>query len=167
MIQLEDRFIEVFKTIPNITFQGVSLNTKYDFGTEKDCVQFLTVNTSKDKYPLVWLETPINLKGKEPILNTRLKFILAYPTESEMENRQRLDTYFADVLDPLYNYVITALQQCGFVSFINQVGNTFARHYNFTDASNNKSQFPDIWDAIVFARDVRIDTSCKTKTINY
>ncbi|WP_299129374.1 hypothetical protein [uncultured Winogradskyella sp.] len=167
MIQLEDRFIEVFDTIPNITFQGVNLKSKYDFGTETDCIRFLTVNSKgKDKYPLIWLETPINLKGKEPLFNTGLKFILAYPTEAQMENRQRLQTYFKDVLDPLYAYVITALQQCGFVRFINQKQNTFARHYNYTNVTEDKTEL-DLWDAIVFGRACEINSSCDIKTINY
>jgi septum formation topological specificity factor MinE len=167
MIQLENRFIEVFDTVPNIDFMDASLKSKYDFGTEADCIRFMTVNSKgKDKYPLIWLETPINLKGKEPLFKTRLKFILAYPTQANMENRQRLETYFKEVLDVMFDYVITALQQCGFVRFINQEQNTFARHYNYTNVAEDKSKL-DIWDAIVFGRDVEINSSCSTKTINY
>jgi hypothetical protein len=165
MIQLENRFIEVFDTIPNIAdMDGNAISSKYDFGTEADCIRFMAVN--KVKYPLIWLETPINLKGKEPLFKTRLKFILATKTITEMENRKRIESNFNYVLDPLYDYVITALQQCGFVRFLNQEQNTFARHYNYTNVAEDKSNL-DIWDAIVFGRDVEINSSCSTKTINY
>ena len=169
MIQLENRLIEVFGTIPNIQdMDGKSLSSKYDFGTEADCIRFISVNKkAKDKYPLNWLETPINLKGKGPLFNTRLKFILATPTITDLENRTRITSSFDYVLDPLYNYVITALQQCGFISFKNQENNSFARHYNYCTVEDNESGFPDIWDAIVFSRDVQIDSSCNTRTINY
>lgn len=165
MIQLENRFIEVFDTIPSINdMDGNAISSKYDFGTEADCIRFISVN--KKKYPLIWLETPINLKGKEPLFKTRLKFILATKTITELENRKRIESNFNYVLDPLYDYVITALQQCGFVRFLNQEQNTFARHYNYTNVAEDKSTL-DIWDAIVFGRDVEINSSCSTKTINY
>lgn len=165
MIQLENRLIEVFDTIPEISdMDSNAMTSKYDFGTEADCIRFISVN--KEKYPLIWLETPIILKGKEPILNTRLKFILATKTITELENRQRIESNFDYVLDPLYDYVITALQQCGFISFKNSEQNTFARHYNYTNVAEDKSKL-DIWDAIAFGRDVQIDSSCSTKTINY
>ncbi|GAB4165939.1 MAG: hypothetical protein Tsb0033_27920 [Winogradskyella sp.] len=165
MIQLENRFIEVFDTIPAINdMDNKAMTSKYDFGTEADCIRFISIN--KKKYPLIWLETPINLKGKEPILKTRLKFILATKTITELENRQRIESNFDFVLDPLYDYVITALQQCGFIRFLNQEQNTFARHYNYTNVAEDKSTL-DIWDAIVFGRDVEINSSCSTKTINY
>ena len=169
MIQLENRLIEVFNTIPNIAdMDSVSLSSKYDFGTEADCIRFITVNIkSKDKYPLIWLETPIILKGKEPLFNTRLKFILATPSIADLENRTRITSSFDYVLDPLYNYVITALQQCGFISFRNQENNSFARHYNYCTVDDKESEFPDIWDAIAFSRDAQIDSSCSTRTINY
>ena len=100
------------------------------------------------------------------LFKTRLKFILATKTITELENRKRIESNFNYVLDPLYDYVITALQQCGFVRFINQEQNTFARHYNYTNVAEDKSTL-DIWDAIVFGRDVEINSSCSTKTINY
>lgn len=165
MIKLENRLIEVFNTIPDIDdMDSNPMSAKYDFGTEKDCTRFISIN--KKKYPLIWLETPIILKGKKPLLNTRLKFILATKTITDLENRQRIDSNFGYVLDPLYDYVITALQQCGFISFRNQNNNTFARHYNYTNVAEDKSAL-DIWDAIVFSRDVQIDENCGTKTINY
>lgn len=165
MIQLENRFIAIFDTIPSINdMDNNAMTSKYDFGTETDCIRFISVN--KDKYPLIWLETPIILKGKEPILNTRLKFILATKSITALENRQRVESNFNFVLEPLYDYVITALQQCGFIRFLNQKQNTFARHYNYTNVAEDKSKL-DIWDAIAFSREVEIDASCGTKTINY
>jgi len=168
MIQLENRFIDVFGTIPIITYKGGNLVSKYDFGTEHDCLRFLSVNTRPiDKYPLIWLDTTeLVLKGKPSRLQSRLKFILAYPTTSELENRERLKESFEKILDILFNNVIIALQQCGFITFKNSSNNQFARRFNYSETNDAESGFPDIWDAIVFSRDVEI-SDCDTKQINY
>ena len=168
MIYVEDKLESAFATLPTLQdLGGTNYQPVFDAGSHEDLLRLLWTNTGKvNVYPLVWLETPYLRKGKDERPNMRLKFFLATLADANQTNKQRREISFKNMLVPLYENVITAMSQSGFIRFLNEERNLVAWHYNYGVKENTESEVTDIWDVIVFERDIEM-TDCPLKTINY
>jgi hypothetical protein len=169
MIIAEDRFIPLFDTLPSITVDNSDYKPNYDFGSHEDLLRYLNQKAKEGGkiYPLVWVETPINLKGYSK-KRGKVKFVLATLSNSELSNRERLEVTIKPTLIPLYNNIITALCQSGFSQILNRNDENYDIHYNYgvKEKDEKKSEATDIWDAIKFECELQLTDEC-LKKINY
>jgi hypothetical protein len=171
MIIAEERFIALFDTLPVMTISESEYKPQYDFGTHEDLLRYLDQKAKEGGkvYPLVWLETPTKLTGRNR-KRGKFKFILATLTNSEMSNRQRLEVTVKPTLVPLYDNIVKALSQSGFTLIRNRDDESYELHYNYGVKEKNQgdtvNKATDIWDVLKFSCELEL-TNCKQKKINY
>ena len=172
MIIVEESLKELFATLPIITVDNLEYMPQFNFGTHEDLLCFLSHKAKEEGkiYPLIWLETPVEKKGKENKINIDLTLVLATLTSSEISNVERLEVTFKPTLIPLYNNVLKALRQSGFTKIVNAENNKRTDFYNYGVNEKNENEkkniTTDIWDAIKFECELQIRKDCK-KNINY
>lgn len=178
MIVPEQRFDELFATLPPVTVNGKDYNVLFDFGTETQLYKFLNMKRKEvsvsggNIYPIVWLETPLPWNGSDRKITCKPEFILATLTTSEISNRERLKVSFEPVLFPLWENIQTALRKSGFSKIQGNSENRTEPHkrgrlyYNYGTEDEQKHKATDIWDAMKIGVDVEITDHC-LRTINY
>ena len=118
----EERFVELFDTLPIMTIGGSDYKPQFDFGTEIDLNNFLNQKRKEksNPYPLVWLQTPFRgvefRDGRMELRN--LNFVLATLSSASKSNKERLSVTFGTTLEPLLEYFKIALNQSGFTEII-------------------------------------------------
>lgn len=168
MIIAEELFIPLFETLPFVTVNNSNYKPQYDFGSHEDLLRYLKSKAKEGGkvYPLIWLETPITLKG-DRMKRSKFKFIIATLTKSEMSNRERLGITINPTLKPLLSNIIKALNQSGFTFLLNRDNEQVAIYYNYGVKENKENYATDIWDAITFECELEITTTSKKLQINY
>ena len=173
----EERLLELFDTLPPIKVGGKCYVVNSEIGTPKDLNRYLNLkrkeveNIGGNIYPILWIQTPILPNGNEFYKEFPLSIVLATLTNSEMSNKERLKTTFADTLNPLFDNVLKALRMSGFTQILTETGdfNTEFRrsnHYNYGTPEGTQHITTDIWDAILLECNVSMNTNCLTN-INY
>lgn len=175
-IIIEDRFAEVFDTLPAVkAYDKQMYDVLFDFGTQADCIRFLNNNRSSGgkEYPLVWLETPIlAVQTGRNRVEMLTNILIATRTSSQHSNRERIKISFKPTLDPLFENVKKAINRSGFTKF--KEPNKFWKRTNYFnygvppsgDNSEKESKATDLWDAIRFESKIEMD-DCPLLTINY
>ncbi|WP_407277362.1 hypothetical protein R5O20_02700 [Tenacibaculum maritimum] len=167
----EERFIELFNTLPVMNISNSEYKPQYDFGSEEDLLKYLNQKHKEGGkvYPLIWLETPIVLEGDKRKKSV-FKFVLATLSNSELSNKGRLEVTIKPTLVPLKNNMLKAFKQSGFTRVLNRDRKKQSIHYNFgtkdIKSKKQESQASDIWDAIKFEVELEI-TGNRVKKINY
>lgn len=166
MILVEEKLGDGFATLPMMTIDGKNYQPAYDFGSHEDLLRFLKSKRLEGVsfYPLIWLETPIEITGKDDRPTVKLKLIMATNSNSNLSNKERLEITYKTILIPLYNNIITLLKSSGFTRLINQDKKKVSKHYNYTE--NNEAFGTDIWDVIKLEHDVEF-TACELRNFNY
>lgn len=162
----EEKFIEIFDTLPEMSIGGGSYKPIFDFGSQEDLLHYLNQknNQSYTKYPLVWIETPFSSTGKER-LSIKSKLILATLSNGKISNRERLELTFKPTLYPLLANVKKALNHSGMTRILEPDKNVQINFFKYNvDKEGNFAS--DIWDAIKFECDLEMK-DCPLRTINY
>lgn len=165
MIVAERELIAIFNTLPVITINEVDYKPFYDFGGHEYLLKFLNDKEKEEvePYPLIWLETPVTLYGKNR-LRGDLKLIIATSTDKNISNRVRLESTFKNILEPTYENVVKALKQSGKTRLLNRDSEQYTTYYDY--GFNKESEVTEVWDAIKFECEVEFYNGC-LKTINY
>lgn len=159
------RLTELFDTLPNMTIGGNSFDVRFDLGTQKDLNKWLSVNKDKSKYPLVWLITPISTDENKANVTGNFTLVLATLNDDvDMGNRDRLNRAFKDVLNPLYNNVIKALERGTSIDFVSNE-KTVTDYFNYSE-DDVSHETTEIWDAKKLELSISINNNC-LKTIYY
>lgn len=167
MINIEERLIELFESIPAIEYNGKDYSVSLEVGNDKDLNRFLN-SKRKEKgtniYPLLWVQTPIQADLDIQFVEAPIRLVIATLTNDNLSNKQRLKTTFKDVLNPTLGNVLTALRESGFTQIINDeyIRTNF---FNYGTIDNTKHVTTDIWDAILLECRIRIDSNCLQKII--
>ena len=164
MIDAQSRLAELFDTLPDMTIGSGTFDVRFDWGTQKDLNKWLKLNRNNNKYPLIWLLTPVSDTGDEDTIQGDYTLILATLNKDvDMGNRERSRRSFTLVLNPLYNNVIKALEKGSSIDFIGEQTKTNFYNYSEDDESH---EFTEIWDVIKLELSIGINKNC-LKTINY
>lgn len=178
MILPEERLKEIFDELPAITIGASSYTPIYDFGSQKDLYRFLnlkrkevTSTGSGNIYPIIWMETPVTKVGTNTRLSFPLTLVIATLTNSTMSNLERLAVSFDTVLTPLYDNILTGLQQSGFTQIVpveNNQTNSVTRtdYFNYGTENDQNHETTDVWDAIKLECTVLMTDKC-LRTINF
>lgn len=164
---IEERLIELFETLPPIPYLGKDYNVSLEVGDNKDLNRFLR-SKRKEKnsniYPLLWVQTPIRSDLDRQFTEASIRLVIATLTNDNLSNRQRLQTTFKEVLNPVFRNVLTALNESGFTQVIRDEY-TRTNFFNYGSEDNTKHETTDIWDAILLEITIRIDSNCLQKII--
>lgn len=171
MIIAESRLGEVFATLPEVTdLDGNHFKPKYDFGSEEDLLVFINDNrdAQTNTYPLIWVQTPLQVKGDMPRLKVKLSLVIATCSSSDLPNTERLKVSFTPLLIPTHENVIKAFQRSGFIKLLDRDREIRTHFYNYGVQKNSKkaSQATDIWDALKFECEIEM-SDCAQRKIFY
>jgi len=163
MIIVEQRLSDVFDQLPAIDgFKPV-----YKWGNEYHLLAQLKAfaDSKKTPYPLIYQTSnqshQFEQGGEE--CTTRLRLVLACQnTMTELLNENRWAMSYRNILFPLAQNIIKAFNRAGIFYW--------EKEYDLTEFPNygagEENHTSDIWDALVFEADLRIDANC-IQTINF
>ncbi len=164
-IKVESRLEEMFCDLPKV----VSLSEQsthsvvFGYGDKKELNFFLKTKTKKDAYPLIWLLYPY----KETHTPTKVEvsnatFILAVPTVTGMQNKERLSRTFGEILIPLFDNFRTLFKRANIVN-CNSEYDVF-KYPNYSDSeSGDEHAGAFIWDAMRIDFDFDLIEGCYRK----
>lgn len=175
MIVVEERFREIFETVPTYPLEGepegLSLPLVYWWGEQKELNRVLIEKqvNEENAYPLLWYIMP---SQEREYRNGRIagdfSFVLAMNTEYEWFNDQRWNSTFAKYLFPYYELIKQSLTKSGIINLFALDGNK--QFFEFTKLPNygNPTTFEgkdetkqgDFWDAILFKFRGEINDNC-------
>lgn len=164
MIVFEEKIRELVALLPkwNDTFE-----IRYDWGTIDVLNKFLVLKESKSKYPLIWLVTS---KDTDDLLRNRVtrnaRFVIATRSNDvDSFNAKQYQTDYKEILIPVYNNFITALNSSG-ISKI--VGSTIDKELkpNYSVNDNGKG-LVTIWNALVLDCEIELIDGCIKQNIKF
>lgn len=167
MIIAESRLGDIFATLPEVADLDANLfKPRYDFGSEEDLLVFINDNRDAkvNTYPLIWVQTPLRVKGQMPRLSVKLNLIMATCSSSDLPNTERLRVSFTPLLIPVYENVIKAFNRSGFTKLMNRENEVRTHFYNY--GVQGKSQGTDIWDALKLECEIEM-SDCAQREIFY
>lgn len=156
---------QILDDLPEVLdINGKSFKPKFDYGTQADLLQFLKLKkkgrTKTNTYPLVWLETPTRFEKSNNILTGTINLVLATNSKTDLTNRQRTERSFKQILDPLRESVVTAINahSGARVSVNNQV---ITKYFNYENDTEKGAT--DVWDAMSYQIEIQINLDCVTE----
>lgn len=168
MIVFEERLGELVDLLPPHTNvgTGTQLPIKYGWGTQDELNKYLALPRQDSPYPLIWLTVA---KDKENLNEPRVKrfsrILIATVSDKQSEmNPFVYQTDYKDVLVPVAENLIKALQQSGISQIMN---NEIEREFlpNFSVRENNGQV--DIWNVLLLECEIAfIGQECINK-INF
>ena len=96
-------------------------------------------------YPLIWVETPVQLKGN-PFAEGDYNIIIATLTTKDLSNKERLTVTFEDVLFPTWDSFYYQLNRESIIGFIEEMDVGYTKHFNYD--TNDETEGSDVWDAL-------------------
>lgn len=154
---------EVLDNLPDIVIErpGGDKNYKpvFNYGTKADLLKFLRLERKRagKHYPLIWLETPIELVG-DLFPEVDCNFVLATLSNQDLSNRERIRISFDTTLEPLLKSVKNALNLRTNASLIDKDRQQKTNYFNYdTDSSHGVNE---IWDAISFKCKIKFNFNC-------
>lgn len=153
IVKVEKHFETAFSSIQ---ISGLD-SLKYGFGDslELDRILVMRGENNKKNYPLLWYVMPNKLNYNYGSAQGTFKFVLAHNSTLDWLNDQRFDNVFDTVLFPYAEEVFAAIDKSGNISRDSK-DFKFTNMPNYTDATLNKTEQVEYWDAIVLEMDLRI-----------
>lgn len=155
MISIEKRLVELFNTIPSITEGTLKFKPSFYYGNENDFNSFLEQgnNNSTSFYPIIWLETPFESNYTDDFsTEAKISLILASTTSKESSSKEKEESVFKNVLNILYNNVLTALNQSSITQVIEENEIFLRKFYGYDKAI-------DCLDAIKIDLTIRVNNN--------
>ena len=155
---------DMFADMPPVNVDGKDYPVNFHYGSERDLMEFLAINRKMSgaiKYPLVWLQTPIEFGGayyKYAEAEADAVFHVCTLSNADMSNRERVRTTFANTLEPVTENIINSLRSTPSTGLANEDALSLTKTFKFdTDEENAAS---DIWDAITLRCRIKIHYNC-------
>lgn len=158
-IVVEDRLAEMFDLLPDIK----GFKTRFGFGDIKELNAFLRNRDklpTKNIYPLIWLLYPYKEEHNTRSVNiSNLELIVAVQTNSSMENSQRIEETYKEVLFPLLDNINSLFLKANIVNMGEEYEVTKYPNYSSSD-SGEEHGGTFIWDAMKLTYDMRLTDDC-------
>lgn len=167
MIVVEERLAELFAQLPEIQINPTNLNKPFfSWGKKEELNRYVLKTDDSVLYPLIWLlPTKDDYNRAAELVEKRLILIIATrEIRTELYNPQRYKGSFEQVLNPLSEYVIQALENSSTTRVIDSTGIEIFKEPNYSDSGENATI--DKWDAIRLELDVEFNDNC-LKTIKW
>lgn len=164
-IILENRLEEAFSYLPTMKYKptdSVSYSVTFGYGDHKALNAFLKQRNkgSVSVYPLIWLLYPY----REVHTRTNMKaegisLVLAVNTDASMQNKQRIEETFKNVLFPLLDNVTHCLTSANVFNVSEEI--KMVKHPNYSDSEQGEQHAGTfIWDAIKIELDLTVIDGC-------
>ena len=166
MIVVEDKLKEIFERLPAMKYEvggAHSFIPVFGYGSQIELNKFLKSQESEQThpYPLIWLLYPYKeLHKKKKVELDDLVLILATNTNSQMLNKERIDTNFKKVLIPLFDNIQKAFKLAVNVNLLQEVEVVKFPNYSGDDDKESSSFTTDLWDAMKTIWQISINTAC-------
>ena len=130
-----------------ITVDSSDYTVQFGFGTHTDLLAWLNQKRKEGSgiYPLIWVETPVTLKGN-PFAEGDYNIIIATLTTKDLSNKERLTVTFEDVLFPTWDSFYYQLNRESIIGFIEEMDVSYTKHFNYD--TNDETEGSDVWDAL-------------------
>ena len=174
MINHNELLRTLFEQTISVKYQGTDWAANY---SEADLHQLWKVlQSSKQKYPLIWLQTGYSvrqdIRGQKTYLENLRFFFITLGSTNDFYKKRFVDT-FQEVLYPLLDGFLDKIKKARGVSFSREqyifttlpFNDVSQLQYRYSDYGNKvESQtttLPDIWDAIVLDVSLTLDNECQ------
>ena len=161
MIVVEDRLRDLFNQIPEVRKNANNTNKPFfSWGKKEELNKYVLKTDESVLYPLIWL-LPSNddYNSLSERVNKKVTLIIATrETREELFNPQRLKGSYEQVLNPLLDYIIQALQNSSITRITNNDSISIFKEPNYSD--NSENGVIDKWDAIRLECDVEFNNNC-------
>lgn len=155
MIVVENILSDIFAQLP--TIQG--FQPKFNWGSQNALNLYISQLKQTNKYPLIWLvESPetVNYKSVEK----SVKLIIAKQSVHTTNTNPIIwETEFKDVLNPLLDNVIKALDRST-ATEIKDKKYKIQRISNYSEDNGKSSKTIDNWNVIILELDVFFKDKC-------
>tara|TARA_R110000782_G_scaffold93408_1_gene176919 strand:- start:2553 stop:3131 length:579 start_codon:yes stop_codon:yes gene_type:complete len=164
-IVVEDVLESVFSYIPDISFEigGDEYPVVFSAGDQIALNTFLKNREQSETYPLIWMLYPFEEDHQKNRLKIdNLVLILAVPTNSTMENEERLKTTFGNVLFPLFDSIKHCLKTANIITYGGADESIqLIKYPNYSESDSKEETFAnEIWDALKLTFDIEIIQTC-------
>jgi hypothetical protein len=161
MIVLEERLKELFDLLPEIQIKSqLSRKPVFSWGRKEELNRYIETEKS-DSYPLIWLLQPQsethNRLAKRVTQNVIL-ILATLETRKDLFNQQRWQGSYKNVLNPLAEYVIQALENSSITRLQDSTNITILKEPNYSDSGKNGTI--DEWDALRIECEVEFNDNC-------
>lgn len=166
----EERLEEAFNLAPPIDVQEPNgtkqLTLKYEFGSLEDLNKFLAAKAKESSYPypLIFLQTGIEVTGGSQNGIAPLRFIIATRGKRTPTPRQRLNTTVRYRLKPAFDAVIKTLKRSGIGHIVDDYDRKTEVHYNY--GPDGELETKEIWDVLTVELEYSF-TNNPAKQFNY
>jgi len=154
----------IIDTIPPIIYEGNNYKVRFMFGSQADLMRYLKLErqTSNTMYPLIWLETPIELEDLQGYIGKiQANFIIANISTQNMTNFERIAFNFDRFINPVTKDLLKALKTSGITKYTDKTEQDF---FNYLAEGKGAS---DIWDVKQVQMTLIFKKNCELKNIYY
>ena len=172
-ILVEKKFKELFATLPDVTWTNPvtasveSFTPIFEIGDERDFNQF--IKEENVFRPIIWLDSEFEENFMTDGIEVDVNLILPILNDdSAMFNEERLDLSFVNILRPLLENVLKAINR-GNTMFVTEDSVKVTKFYNYgtrTETDKGKQVISVPVDAYRLSIGVKINNYC-LRTINY
>jgi hypothetical protein len=157
MIVVENSLKDLFAQLPTIN----GFKPKFNWGSQDTLNLYLSQLKTTNKYPLIWLvETPENGNFATQSVEKSLKLIIAKQSVHVTNTNPIIwDTEFKDVLNPLLENVLKALDRST-ITEIKDSKYKIQRISNYSEDNGKNAKTIDNWNVIVLEVDVYFKDNC-------
>jgi hypothetical protein len=157
MIVVENSLKDLFAQLPTIN----GFKPKFNWGSQDTLNLYLSQLKTTNKYPLIWLvETPENGNFATQAVEKSLKLIIAKQSVHVTNTNPIIwDTEFKDVLNPLLENVLKALDRST-ITEIKDSKYKIQRISNYSEDNGKNAKTIDNWNVIVLEVDVYFKDNC-------
>jgi len=157
MIVVENSLKDLFAQLPTIN----GFKPKFNWGSQDTLNLYLSQLKTTNKYPLIWLvETPENGNFATQAVEKSLKLIIAKQSVHVTNTNPIIwDTEFKDVLNPLLENVLKALDRSTLTE-IKDSKYKIQRISNYSEDNGKNAKTIDNWNVIVLEVDVYFKDNC-------
>ena len=159
-----NRLSEIIATIPPIVDNANNYDVNFMYGSHEDLLRYLKLERQSNRtiYPLIWLETPIELKnslGNKGYIEAN--FIIANLANQDMVNTDRVIFNFEKFINPITVDLFKALKTSGTTKYSDE---STMDYFNYLPEEKGAS---DIWDVKQIQMNLTFKNNCKLKNIYY
>lgn len=173
-IIVEDKLADIFGLIPSRNFVDMTTGNlspvpkpTYHFGDYKEFNALIKI-TQGNIYPVLYqISNTENQDQKASEVTTDLEIVIATrETSVELLNNQRWAASYKNILMPLVNNVVQAINECGIIRWDGEYTLQKVPNYSQTEAKDSNAVI-DIIDAIVFRATITIEQGCMNRFITF
>lgn len=157
MIVVEDCLKRIFDQLPLIS----NFKPKFNWGSQDTLNLYISQLKQTNKYPLIWLvESPDNIGLYSKTIEKSVKLIIAKQSVHTTNTNPIIwETEFKDVLNPLLENVIKALERST-ITEIKDDKYKIQRISNYSEDNGKNAKTIDNWNVIILELDVYFKDNC-------